>query len=173
MPQQRRVLSNFLNITSLTSSVNSLSSTHVVLMPKFCIHILSVSQLECVAKLERGLRHMKIIIIDRTNFIIDLHGLPVQTVRNLGNYVFNRYNRLWMHLTDTTDTFGSQNFRTFSPRQIAFMVAERPMPAELLRLQLQCAGDIEMNLGPDSSPTRTSCLRLMQWNAKGINEKNH
>ena len=42
-----------------------------------------------------------------------------------------------------TDTVGSQNFETFSTRQIAFLVAERPMPAMLHRLLLQCAGDIE------------------------------
>ena len=33
-----------------------------------------------------------------------------------------------------TDTFGSQNFLTFSTRQISFLVAKRPMPAMLLRL---------------------------------------
>ena len=33
-----------------------------------------------------------------------------------------------------TDSIGSQNFRTFSTRQIAFLLAERPMPAMLLRL---------------------------------------
>ena len=33
-----------------------------------------------------------------------------------------------------TDTVSSQNFQTFSTRQIAFLVAERPMPAMLLRL---------------------------------------
>ena len=42
------------------------------------------------------------------------------------------------------------------------------MPALLLRLLLQCAGDIEMNPGPISTPTPTNCLRLMQWNANGI-----
>ena len=45
------------------------------------------------------------------------------------------------------------------------------MPALLLQRLLQCAGDIEMNPGPDSEPTSTSCLQLMQWNAKGISEK--
>ena len=40
------------------------------------------------------------------------------------------------------------------------------MPA--LLLQLHCACDIEMNPGPDSTPTPTNCLRLMQWNANGI-----
>ena len=33
-----------------------------------------------------------------------------------------------------TDTVGSQNFQTFYTRQIAFLVAERPMSAMLLRL---------------------------------------
>ena len=42
------------------------------------------------------------------------------------------------------------------------------MPALLLRLLLQCAGDIKMNHGPVSTPTPTDCLRLMQWNANGI-----
>ena len=33
-----------------------------------------------------------------------------------------------------TDTVGSQNFRTFSTRQIAFLMVERPMPSMLHRL---------------------------------------
>ena len=45
------------------------------------------------------------------------------------------------------------------------------MPALLLRLLLQCAGDVEMNPGPVSTPTPTNCLQLMQWNANGINGK--
>ena len=45
------------------------------------------------------------------------------------------------------------------------------MPALLLRLLIQCAGDIEMNPGPVSTPTPTNCLRLMQWNANGISGK--
>ena len=45
------------------------------------------------------------------------------------------------------------------------------MPALLLRLLLQCAGDIEMKPGPDSTPTPTNCLRLMQCNANGISGK--
>ena len=45
------------------------------------------------------------------------------------------------------------------------------MPALLLRLLLQCAGDDEMNPGPVSTPTPTNCLRLMQWNANGISGK--
>ena len=44
-----------------------------------------------------------------------------------------------------TDIVDSQNFRAFSTRQIAFLVEEWPMPALLLRLLHQCAGDIEMN----------------------------
>ena len=44
------------------------------------------------------------------------------------------------------------------------------MPALLLRCLLQCAGDIEMNPGPFSTPTPTNCLRMMQWNANGISE---
>ena len=51
------------------------------------------------------------------------------------------------------------------------LVAERSMPALLLRLLFQCAGDIEMKPGPVSSPTPTNCLRLMQWNANGISDK--
>ena len=43
------------------------------------------------------------------------------------------------------------------------------MPALLLRLLLQCAGDIEMNPGPVSTPT--NCVRLMQRNAYGISGK--
>ena len=69
------------------------------------------------------------------------------------------------------DTVDSQNYLTFSTRQIAYLVAERPMPALLLRLLLQCAGDIEMNPGPVSTPTPTNCLRLIKWNANGISEK--
>ena len=68
-----------------------------------------------------------------------------------------------------TDTVDSQNFQTFSTRQIVFLVAERPMPALLLRHLLQCAGDIKMKPGPDSTPT--NCLRLMQWNVNGISNK--
>ena len=45
------------------------------------------------------------------------------------------------------------------------------MPALLLRLLLQCSGDIEMNSGPDSTSKPTNCLRLMQWNANGISGK--
>ena len=45
------------------------------------------------------------------------------------------------------------------------------MPELLLRLLLQCAGDIEMNPGPFSTPTPTNCLRLMQLNANGISGK--
>ena len=48
------------------------------------------------------------------------------------------------------------------------LVAERSMPALLLRLLLQCAGDIELNPEPVSTPTPTNCLRLMQWIANGI-----
>ena len=70
-----------------------------------------------------------------------------------------------------TDTVDGQSFRTLSTRQIDFLVAERPMPALLLRLLLQCAGDKEMNTGPVSTPTPTNCLRLMQWNANGISGK--
>ena len=51
------------------------------------------------------------------------------------------------------------------------LVAEWSMPALLLRLLLQCAGDIEMNPGPVSTPTPTNCLRLMQLNANGISGK--
>ena len=45
------------------------------------------------------------------------------------------------------------------------------MPALLLRFLLQCAGDIEFNPGPDSTPTPTNCVRLMKWNANGISGK--
>ena len=48
------------------------------------------------------------------------------------------------------------------------LVAERPMPALLLRLLFQCVGDIKMNPGPISTPTPTNCQRLIQWNANGI-----
>ena len=42
----------------------------------------------------------------------------------------------------------------------------------LLHLHLpQCDGNIEMNAGPNSTPTPTNCLRLMQWNANGISGK--
>ena len=41
------------------------------------------------------------------------------------------------------------------------LMAERPMPALLLRLLLQCAGDIEMNPEPVSTPTPTNCPHLM------------
>ena len=61
--------------------------------------------------------------------------------------------------------------KTFSTRQVAFFVTERPIPELLLRLPLLCAGDIEMNPGPVSMPTTTNCLRLMQWNASGISGK--
>ena len=53
----------------------------------------------------------------------------------------------------------------------SILVAEWPMPALLLRLLLQCGGDIEMNHGPVSTPTPTNCLRLMQWNANEISGK--
>ena len=53
----------------------------------------------------------------------------------------------------------------------SLLVAERPMPALLLRLLPQSAGNIEMKPGPVSTPTPTNCLRLMQWNANGINGK--
>ena len=53
----------------------------------------------------------------------------------------------------------------------SLLMAERSMPALLLRLLLQCYGDIEMNRGPVSTPTPTNCLRLMQWNANGISGK--
>ena len=49
------------------------------------------------------------------------------------------------------------------------MVAERLMPALQLRLLLQCAGDIELNPGPVSTPTNR--LRLMQWYTNGISGK--
>ena len=58
-----------------------------------------------------------------------------------------------------------------SPLDKSLLVAERPMPALLLRLLLQRAGDIEMNPGPVSTPTPTNCLRLIQWNANGISGK--
>ena len=45
------------------------------------------------------------------------------------------------------------------------------MPALLLRLQLQCAGYIEMNPEPVLTPTPTNCLCLKQWNANGISEQ--
>ena len=48
------------------------------------------------------------------------------------------------------------------------LVAERSMPAQLFRLLLQCACEIEMNPGLVSTPSPTNCLRLMQWNANGI-----
>ena len=50
-------------------------------------------------------------------------------------------------------------------------MAERPIPALLLRLLLQCAGDVEMNPGPVSTPAPTNYLRLMQWNANRISGK--
>ena len=51
------------------------------------------------------------------------------------------------------------------------LVAEWPMPALLLRLMLQRAGDVEMNPGPVLTPTPTDCLRLMQWNGNWISGK--
>ena len=45
------------------------------------------------------------------------------------------------------------------------------MPALLLRLLPQCAGDIEMNPRPVSTPTPANRLRLMQWNADEISGK--
>ena len=42
------------------------------------------------------------------------------------------------------------------------------MPALLLGLLLQCAGNIKMNPGPDSTPKPTNCLQLKEWNANGI-----
>ena len=51
------------------------------------------------------------------------------------------------------------------------LAAEWPMPALLLRLLIQCAGDIEVNPGPVSTPTPTNSLRLMQWNTNGISGK--
>ena len=45
------------------------------------------------------------------------------------------------------------------------------MPALLLRLLLQCVGDVEKNPGSDSKSTTTNSLRLMQCNWKGISGK--
>ena len=45
------------------------------------------------------------------------------------------------------------------------------MSALLLRLLLQYACDIEMTIGPDSTPTPINCLLLMQWNMNGISGK--
>ena len=42
------------------------------------------------------------------------------------------------------------------------------MPALLLRLLLQCAGDIELQPGSVATSTPTNCLRLLQWNANWI-----
>ena len=70
-----------------------------------------------------------------------------------------------------TDTVDIQNLRTFAPRQIYILLAERPMPALLLRRLLQCAGDVEMNHGPVSTPTPNNCLWLMQWNSNESAEK--
>ena len=67
----------------------------------------------------------------------------------------------------TTDTVDSQNSE-LSKLVKSLLVAEWPMPALLLRLLLQCAGDIKMKPGPVSTPTPTNCLRLMQWNAIAI-----
>ena len=53
----------------------------------------------------------------------------------------------------------------------SLLVTERPMPALLLRLLLQCAGDIEMNPGPVLTSKPTNCLCLMQLNANGISGK--
>ena len=64
-----------------------------------------------------------------------------------------------------TDTVDSQLFLLVQ----SLLVADRSMPALLLRFPLQCAG--EMNPGPVSTPTLTNCLRLMQWNANGISGK--
>ena len=49
----------------------------------------------------------------------------------------------WQRQAFCTRTIGGQNFRTFSTRRIAFLEAKRPMPAMLLRLLLQHAGNIE------------------------------
>ena len=70
-----------------------------------------------------------------------------------------------------TDTVESQKVLNFSTRQVAFLVEERPLPVLLLRLLLQCTGDIEMKPGPVSTPKPTNCLRLMQRNANGISGK--
>ena len=53
----------------------------------------------------------------------------------------------------------NRNFRTFPTHQISFLVAERSMPALLLRILLQCAGDIEMCPGPEFTPTPKSLER--------------
>ena len=45
------------------------------------------------------------------------------------------------------------------------------MPALLLRHLRECAGDIKMNPGPDSTPKPTNCLQLLQWNANRISGK--
>ena len=58
-----------------------------------------------------------------------------------------------------------------SPLVKWLLVVKRSMPALLLRFLLQCAGDIEMNPGPVSTPTPTNCLRLTQWNANAISGK--
>ena len=68
-----------------------------------------------------------------------------------------------------TDTIDSQNFQTYSTRQIAILVAEWSMLALLLRLLLHCTGDIKINPGLVFTPTPTNYL--MQWNANGISGK--
>ena len=50
----------------------------------------------------------------------------------------------------------------------SLLVTDRTMPALLLRLLLQCAGDIEMKPGSVATPTPTNSLCLIQWNVKGI-----
>ena len=72
---------------------------------------------------------------------------------------------------DHLPTLSTAKASKLSPLVKSLLVAERPMPALLLRLLLQCAGDTKMNPGPVSPPTPTNCLQLMQWNAIGISGK--
>ena len=70
-----------------------------------------------------------------------------------------------------TDTIGSRNFQTFPTCQIAFLVAERPMPALLHRLSASVCR--RYRLWPHwqwnrhglhrPKPQNTSSLQLMRW----------
>ena len=78
----------------------------------------------------------------------------------------------------TTNSIGSQNCRTFFTRQIAFLVAERPMPAMILRLSasvfrryrswLHCQWNPYRLCRPN--PRDTSPWRLMSWAKSNNND---
>ena len=63
-----------------------------------------------------------------------LRTAPTETAKHLNLAIDDPNGSCLFAAGSPTNTVGSQNFRTFSSRQITFMVTERPMPAMLLQL---------------------------------------